>query len=177
MPLLYSEGEKAFIRLQEEIIKHSNDESILAWGLDTEVKQFLEVSHKIELPLVPVYLHEEYPGYDLEEIQSWIGLLNCGIETGSELPGIVLWQGGGDDTAGQVERTEFGSPSKQTVLVSARVAAQAVLTKITIQHSESRIVRDYTYGYRQVIINESLATRNIGYYISKASASNVEQIY
>ena len=37
MPLLYGEGEKAFVRLQEEIIrKLNNDDSILAWGLDTE---------------------------------------------------------------------------------------------------------------------------------------------
>jgi hypothetical protein len=47
MPFLYGEGEKAFIRLQEDIIKHSNDESILAWGLDTEVEQFLGVPHKV----------------------------------------------------------------------------------------------------------------------------------
>ena len=33
MPLLYGEGEKAFIRLQEEIIRHSNDHSIFAWRL------------------------------------------------------------------------------------------------------------------------------------------------
>jgi hypothetical protein len=31
MPLLYGEGEKAFIRLQEEIIKESDDQSIFAW--------------------------------------------------------------------------------------------------------------------------------------------------
>lgn len=31
MPLLYGEGERAFIRLQEEIIKESSDQSILAW--------------------------------------------------------------------------------------------------------------------------------------------------
>lgn len=31
LPLLYGEGERAFIRLQEEIIKHSHDHSILAW--------------------------------------------------------------------------------------------------------------------------------------------------
>ena len=31
MPLLYGEGEKAFIRLQEEIIKHSDDQSLFAW--------------------------------------------------------------------------------------------------------------------------------------------------
>jgi hypothetical protein len=32
MPLLYGEGEKAFMRLQLEILKYSNDESIFAWG-------------------------------------------------------------------------------------------------------------------------------------------------
>jgi hypothetical protein len=32
MPLLYGEGERAFRRLQEEIIKRSADQSIFAWG-------------------------------------------------------------------------------------------------------------------------------------------------
>ncbi|KAG7050017.1 HET-domain-containing protein [Colletotrichum scovillei] len=32
MPLLYGEGEKAFFRLQEEIIKKTDDESIFSWG-------------------------------------------------------------------------------------------------------------------------------------------------
>jgi Heterokaryon incompatibility protein (HET) len=32
MPLLYGEGEKAFIRLQEEIMKHSDDQTLFAWG-------------------------------------------------------------------------------------------------------------------------------------------------
>lgn len=31
MPMLYGEGEKAFIRLQEEIMRHSTDYSIFAW--------------------------------------------------------------------------------------------------------------------------------------------------
>jgi hypothetical protein len=34
MPLLYGEGRKAFLRLQSEIIKQSNDESIFAWIAD-----------------------------------------------------------------------------------------------------------------------------------------------
>ena len=34
MPLLYGEGEKAFIRLQHEIIKTTDDESIFAWTDD-----------------------------------------------------------------------------------------------------------------------------------------------
>ncbi|KAG8527790.1 uncharacterized protein KY384_007944 [Bacidia gigantensis] len=36
MPLLYGEGSKAFRRLQEEIIRSSNDESIFAWASDRE---------------------------------------------------------------------------------------------------------------------------------------------
>ncbi|RYP71344.1 hypothetical protein DL769_004712 [Monosporascus sp. CRB-8-3] len=31
MPLLYGEGQKAFIRLQEEIMKYSDDHSLFAW--------------------------------------------------------------------------------------------------------------------------------------------------
>ncbi|RYP89434.1 hypothetical protein DL770_004404 [Monosporascus sp. CRB-9-2] len=37
MPLLYGEGEKAFLRLQEEIIKVSTDQSIFAWEFVTEI--------------------------------------------------------------------------------------------------------------------------------------------
>ncbi|KAG7293670.1 hypothetical protein NEMBOFW57_003725 [Staphylotrichum longicolle] len=32
MPIIYGEGKRAFIRLQEEIIKRSDDHSIFAWG-------------------------------------------------------------------------------------------------------------------------------------------------
>ena len=33
MPLLYGEGEKAFTRLQEEILKETDDQSLFAWGI------------------------------------------------------------------------------------------------------------------------------------------------
>ena len=36
MPMLYGEGENAFRRLQEEIIKVSNDQSLFAWGSEVE---------------------------------------------------------------------------------------------------------------------------------------------
>jgi hypothetical protein len=38
MPLLYGEGDKAFLRLQDEIMKTSLDESLFAWGYDSGVK-------------------------------------------------------------------------------------------------------------------------------------------
>ena len=36
MSLLYGEGDRAFIRLQEEIIKESNDPSLFIWSMDDE---------------------------------------------------------------------------------------------------------------------------------------------
>jgi hypothetical protein len=38
MPLLYGEGDQAFVRLQEEIMKKSHDDSILAWEFSTSLK-------------------------------------------------------------------------------------------------------------------------------------------
>jgi hypothetical protein len=38
MPLLYGEGNKAFTRLQEEIMKTSDDQSLFAWGLPDDCK-------------------------------------------------------------------------------------------------------------------------------------------
>jgi hypothetical protein len=38
MPLLYGEGRRAFIRLQEEIIRESDDHSIFAWEMNHELK-------------------------------------------------------------------------------------------------------------------------------------------
>ncbi|KAN0122086.1 Heterokaryon incompatibility protein (HET) domain containing protein, partial [Hyaloscypha variabilis] len=35
MPLLYGEGERAFVRLQEEIMKVSNDQSLFAWEYES----------------------------------------------------------------------------------------------------------------------------------------------
>lgn len=37
MPLLYGEGERAFRRLQEELIKTNDDDSILAWNLEPDI--------------------------------------------------------------------------------------------------------------------------------------------
>ncbi|KAI1171885.1 heterokaryon incompatibility protein-domain-containing protein [Nemania sp. FL0916] len=34
MAMIYGEGDRALIRLQQEIIKHTGDHSVLAWGLD-----------------------------------------------------------------------------------------------------------------------------------------------
>ncbi|WAO95884.1 HET domain-containing protein [Fusarium falciforme] len=38
MPLVYGEGARAFTRLQEQIIQHTDDQSIFAWGLHDGIK-------------------------------------------------------------------------------------------------------------------------------------------
>jgi hypothetical protein len=43
MPLLYGEGDKAFLRLQEEIIKTSDDHSIFAWEADLTKRGAMEL--------------------------------------------------------------------------------------------------------------------------------------
>jgi hypothetical protein len=40
MPLLYGEGKKAFIRLQEEIIRHSNDHTIFCWSWPPSMESY-----------------------------------------------------------------------------------------------------------------------------------------
>ncbi|KAI1170117.1 heterokaryon incompatibility protein-domain-containing protein [Nemania sp. FL0916] len=54
MPLLYGEGHKAFIRLQEEIINHVPDDSILAWGIvnpDTVTSRAMSQQYNDDGPL------------------------------------------------------------------------------------------------------------------------------
>jgi hypothetical protein len=44
MPLLYGEGDKAFMRLQHELLKNSDDESIFAWTANVESSGLLATS-------------------------------------------------------------------------------------------------------------------------------------
>jgi hypothetical protein len=40
MPMLYGEGSKAFLRLQEEIVKKTNDLSLFAWKLAPQKEEY-----------------------------------------------------------------------------------------------------------------------------------------
>ena len=46
MPLIYGEGTKAFMRLQEEIIQRSTDQTIFAWTDSSPQKAFLHPIHR-----------------------------------------------------------------------------------------------------------------------------------
>ncbi|CAI0651463.1 unnamed protein product [Colletotrichum noveboracense] len=45
MPMIYGEGEHAFIRLQEEIIKKTVDDSILAWAMSPDLDDGIETQN------------------------------------------------------------------------------------------------------------------------------------
>lgn len=65
MPMLYGEGQRAFRRLQEEIIRKSNDLSIFAWDEDAaEVTGFTGYSYSFLLAQSPrqFAIHHESPG-------------------------------------------------------------------------------------------------------------------
>jgi hypothetical protein len=50
MPLLYGEGKRSFIRLQEEIMKISDDHSLFAWGLPHKVMDIRDYLHTFKPP-------------------------------------------------------------------------------------------------------------------------------
>lgn len=72
VPLLYGEGARAFRRLQLEIIKERNDESIFAWGLDAASRHRLrDVQPRISVLAAsardfvdcePIYQQESFYG-------------------------------------------------------------------------------------------------------------------
>jgi hypothetical protein len=59
MPLLYGEGQKAFLRLQEEILRASSDYSLFAWGLDLKSVSDLETLVRAERAKPEILLYPE----------------------------------------------------------------------------------------------------------------------
>lgn len=98
MPLVYGEGKRAFVRLQEEIIKESDDQSIFAWhpeNFQQGVTEFLELTGGGLLSPSPLYfansgsivrcensIYEHIPPYTITNkgiqitlpvIENWVG--------------------------------------------------------------------------------------------------------
>ncbi|KAI8959869.1 hypothetical protein F5Y11DRAFT_350078 [Daldinia sp. FL1419] len=90
MPLLYGEGEKAFQRLQEEIIKSRNDDSLLAWGYRLGPREHPKIYTNSVLALSPsdfshcgdfqnLESEETSPGVPLTTSHS--AMTNIGLQT------------------------------------------------------------------------------------------------
>jgi hypothetical protein len=61
LPLLYGEGERAFIRLQEEIMRSSDDQSLFAWGLTDQEYEVLHASDDSDQKILYVSDYEKRP--------------------------------------------------------------------------------------------------------------------
>jgi len=53
MPMLYGEGKKAFLRLQEEIMKISDDQSLFSWGVSRPLQEILSDHIIVKTALMP----------------------------------------------------------------------------------------------------------------------------
>lgn len=53
MPMLYGEGEKAFLRLQGEIMKISDDQSLFSWGVSRPIQEILSDRIIVKTALMP----------------------------------------------------------------------------------------------------------------------------
>jgi hypothetical protein len=59
MPMLYGEGERAFIRLQEEIIRQSNDTSIFAWSNKDDSYRGLLAKSPYDFHKCSMFVHKD----------------------------------------------------------------------------------------------------------------------
>ena len=118
MPLLYGEGEKAFLRLQEEILKNLDDDSIFAWQCPKEISiskpfhgllatspAWFADAHRLEHPDVLSRLKHTpgsitskglrtelllFPVHANGQFGTYYAILNCREETEDLSPVIVL---------------------------------------------------------------------------------------
>jgi hypothetical protein len=155
MPLLYGEGERAFSRLQSEIIKTSGDHSFLAYqyGLPlppafgpladrspifaSSPKQFMMLRDMKELPWDPtnelnpfeltnVGLRIELPVVEDKSNDTTIALLHCGIN--EMVVGLPLVKGTGINGYRTLEWT-------RPALISQQILLQASLRRIYLQNT------------------------------------------
>ncbi|KAK5747422.1 hypothetical protein LTR17_000063 [Elasticomyces elasticus] len=187
MTLLYGEGDNAFIRLQEEIIKQSTDHSILAWeystspsrritrrwGLLAEHPNNFSTSNNV---LATDY-HRERPakaGFDLsnqglritlpvicrpEEDQDW-ALLDCSLLDDLSGPlALCLWK----TKAINVYETRGYAKTSRTESLPREIIHAAVDTAITIvpgvRWSASRLTDASIGGFRVNVFDRTKTAR------------------
>ncbi|OAQ59800.1 ankyrin repeat-containing protein [Pochonia chlamydosporia 170] len=151
MPLLYGEGSKAFIRLQEEILKQSDDQTIFAWdasklvssrfndvGALAQSPEFFEQSANISALPLPIggKLSISNKGVDIElplkrGESEWecIAILSCLFDgdLGSRV-GIPLRRNSTDNLL----YTRYPSLALERVFVSSPIALAESMEQITL---------------------------------------------
>ncbi|CAN9202324.1 unnamed protein product [Alternaria alternata] len=161
MPLLYGEGNQAFRRLQEEIIRKTDDDSILAWGLEP--------------------LSELDGDADSIGVYGWIGLLRCSTTSSPDFLGILLCPETDDNLSRRVARTRIilSGSFYHTFRIVSRTAVKSVLETVTITASGGRMsvasVQRFDRGHRQVLVNVSQAVKDLHFKVESGTAWNIAE--
>ena len=167
MPLLYGEGSRAFIRLQEEIMKHSDDHSLFAWQYENTTRsghglladsptEFKECSRTIisksKLNRIPYLMTNMGLSIELLMIpyamDTYLAALDCESDSNGERTGIFLTQ--------MPENNQF---------------ARVVVDDLDWQTFKARMISDSHYRriyVRQMILPEaSRVPETYGFYIRR----------
>jgi hypothetical protein len=158
MPLLYGEGHKAFARLQEEIARLENDQTILAhksWDLfalkpDDFLPNLTSKRHAAPVPAMEVtsngikldlLLSKAIPRSSANLIDSaWIGILHCNFAD-DYLARLGLWLEAVDVNQGTFRRFTFGD-SLVRIDPSGGLAATWPPSSVTNEDGKLRTTRD-----------------------------------
>jgi hypothetical protein len=73
MPLLYGKGSKAFVRLQEEILRTSDGQSLLAWEVERRMTGLLPI-----LATSPLYFRESPESRAVSDWHDWQVVVDLG---------------------------------------------------------------------------------------------------
>jgi hypothetical protein len=99
MPLLYGEGKKSFLRLQEEILKSSEDYSLFAWGLPSNIQVGPKLRNHDDI-VEPSNLHGLFAdspadfalSYQAKPLRNWTGKIDPIITKGGVEISLPVWE-------------------------------------------------------------------------------------
>ena len=112
MPLLYGEGRKAFLRLQEEIIKRSTDQSILAWGTTINWDDPVLIDRHGMLAKSPRYFnHLDGEGTGMNVSDKTYSITNNGLEMRAKLIEGIFPESHGDISRRLLLKLTYGRGS------------------------------------------------------------------
>jgi hypothetical protein len=136
---------------------------------------------QIRLPVVPVFQPDD-PLYS-KAYRGWIGLLSCSTGSRSKFVGVLLLLGNANDESSTVAtraRYRAGTFYYNTLVVGSRAASRSSLKTLTIaRFDESGRKRgryfSHPLSYRQIVVNESVALRDMGYHVKNGTGWNIAQ--
>jgi hypothetical protein len=189
MPTLYGEGEKAFIRLQHEILKFSDDQTIFVWqistpsgssgllapslaefalsskvrGFDSDIPRFpysiTNIGIRTQLPLIP---RQDLP----KKKDTFLTILNCRLSGETGLLGIYVQREKGE---------QFVRESPATIVIEEKEILS--ISKLEVVYVKEAFDYAQRGRYRRPrFLIKTLQSRELGFFsLSQTSPGRVEQ--